>query len=255
VQGAAIATTTGRGIGVIFQLYLLFGKKHRIKLSVHQLVPNFRVMWQLIKLSLGGMAQNIIATSSWIGLVRIISSFGSDVVAGYTIAIRILIFTLLPAWGISNAASTLVGQNLGAGKPERAERAAWITGFVNMILLGLTSIIILWNPHFYIGLFIHDPVVISWGTDALRIISYGYVSYALGMVMVQSINGAGDTYVPMFINLICFWMIEVPLAYLLARVLGFQQEGVYLSIVIAESVMAILGVIWFRMGRWKLKKV
>lgn len=255
VQGAAIATTTGRGIGVLFQLYLLFGKKHRIKLSIHQFVPNFRVMLQLIKLSLGGMAQNIIATSSWIGLVRIISSFGSDVVAGYTIAIRILIFTLLPAWGISNAASTLVGQNLGAGKPERAERAAWITGVVNMILLGLTSIIILWNPHFYIGLFIHDPEVINWGADALRIISYGYVSYALGMVMVQSINGAGDTYVPMFINLICFWMIEVPLAYIMAKLLGFQQEGVYLSIVIAESVMAVLGVIWFRMGRWKLKKV
>jgi len=255
VQGAAIATTTGRGIGVLFQLYLLFSQKYRIKLSLADFIPYPKVMIQLIRLSLGGMAQNIIATSSWIGLVRIISTFGSDVVAGYTIAIRILIFTLLPAWGISNAASTLVGQNLGAGKPERAARSAWITGLVNMVLLGLTGFLILLNPHFYMSLFIHDPVVINYGADALRIISYGYISYALGMVMVQSINGAGDTYIPMFINLICFWMIEVPVAYFLAMVLDFKQEGVYYSIVIAESAMAILGVLWFRSGRWKLKKV
>ena len=176
-------------------------------------------------------------------------------VAGYTIAIRILIFTLLPACGISNAASTLVGQNLGAGKPERAERSVWITCIVNMILLGLTGIILLVNPHFYISIFIHDPVVINYGADALRIISYGYVSYAMGMIMVQSINGAGDTYVPMFINLICFWMIEVPLAYIMAKVLNFGQEGVYYSIVIAETATAVLGLTWFKMGKWKLKKV
>ena len=255
VQGAAIATTTGRGIGVLFQLYLLFSRKYRIKLSLAEFVPYPKVMLQLVRLSLGGMAQNIIATSSWIGLVRIISTFGSNAVAGYTIAIRILIFTLLPAWGISNAASTLVGQNLGAGKPERAARSAWITGFVNMGLLGLTGLLMLINPHFYLSIFIHDPVVINYGADALRIISYGYVSYALGMVMVQSINGAGDTYVPMFINLICFWIIEVPVAYFLSITLDFKQEGVCYSIVIAETAMAILGVIWFKSGRWKLKRV
>lgn len=255
VHGAAIATTTGRGIGVLFQLYLLFGRKHRIKLSLRDFVPYPKVMMQLIRLSLGGMAQNIIATSSWIGMVRIVSTFGSSVVAGYTIAIRILIFTLLPAWGISNASSTLVGQNLGAGKPERAERCAWITGLVNMILLGLTEVVVLLNTHFLLSLFIHDPIVINYGANALRIMSYGYVSYALGMVMVQSINGAGDTYVPMFINLICFWMIEVPLAYLLAVSLNIGLPGVCYSIVIAETVMAVLGVSWFKWGKWKLKKV
>jgi putative MATE family efflux protein len=255
VQGAAIATTTGRGIGVLFQVYLLFGKKHRIKFSIPDFVPNLKVMIQIIRLSLGGMAQNIIMTSSWIALVRIISTFGSDVVAGYTIAIRILIFTLLPAWGLSNAASTLVGQNLGAGKPERAARSAWITGVVNMILLGCISIIILINPPFFIRLFIRDPAVINYGAHALQIISYGYVSYAMGMVMVQSINGAGDTYVPMFINIICFWLIEIPVAYLLSKVFGFQQEGVYYSIVIAETAMTILGITWFKLGKWKVKKV
>jgi putative MATE family efflux protein len=255
VQGASIATTTGRGIGVLLQLYLLFSKKYRIKFSIQDFVPYPKVMLQLVRLSMGGMAQNIIATSSWIGLVRIISSFGSEVVAGYTIAIRILIFTLLPAWGLSNAASTLVGQSLGAGKPGRAERAARITCVVNMVLLGLTGILLLINPHFYISIFIHDPVVIDYGADALRIISYGYVSYAIGMVMVQSINGAGDTYVPMFINLVCFWMIEVPVAYIMAKVLNFNQEGVYYSILIAETAMAIMGVAWFKMGKWKLKKV
>lgn len=255
VHGAAIATTTGRGIGVLVQLYFLFSRKHRIKMSIRDFVPYPKVMMQLIRLSLGGMAQNIIATSSWIGMVRIVSTFGSNVVAGYTIAIRILIFTLLPAWGISNASSTLVGQNLGAGKPERAARSAWITGFVNMILLGLIGIIVLLNTHFFMGLFIHDPVVIGYGALALQIFSYGYISYALGMVMVQSINGAGDTYVPMFINLICFYMIEVPLAYLMSIHMGFGFQGVCYSVVIAETVMAILGVTWFKLGRWKLKKV
>jgi Na+-driven multidrug efflux pump len=239
----------------LFQVYLLFSKKYRIKFSIADFVPNLKVMLQVVRLSLGGMAQNIIMTSSWIGLVRIISTFGSDVVAGYTIAIRILIFTLLPAWGISNAASTLVGQNLGAGKPERAARSAWITSIVNAVLLGITGIIIMLNPHFYIGLFIHDPVVVNYGSDALRIISYGYVSYALGMVMVQSINGAGDTFVPMFINIIFFWLIEIPLAYMLAKIPNFNQEGVYYSIVVAETVMAILGIAWFRLGKWKVKKV
>ncbi|HEY4786989.1 MAG TPA: MATE family efflux transporter, partial [Bacteroidales bacterium] len=255
VQGAAIATTTGRGIGVLFQFYLLFSKKHRIKFSLKDFIPVPKVMIQLVRLSLGGMAQNIIVTSSWIGLVRIISTFGSNMVAGYTIALRILIFTLLPAWGLSNAASTLVGQNLGAGKPERAARSAWITARVNMFLLGITGIFMIISPRFYISLFIQDPAVVALGADALRIISYGYVSYALGMVMVQSINGAGDTYVPMVINIVCFWFIELPLAYLLAIVFRYNEQGVYYSIVVAESATALLGVIWFKMGRWKLQKV
>lgn len=255
VEGAAIATTTGRGIGVLFQFYLLFNNKHRVKLALTHLSPKLKVIKKLIFLSLGGIGQNIIATSSWVALVRIVSSFGSEVVAGYTIAIRILVFTILPAWGISNAASTLVGQSLGAGNPNRAERAAWVTAVVNMILLGIISVVILIDTHFYLGLFINDPVVIYHGAYALRIISYGYVFYALGMVMVQAINGAGDTYVPTIINLICFWMVEIPLAYLLANHTGLKEAGVYYSIIIAESTMAILGLLWFRHGSWKKKNV
>lgn len=255
LEGAAIATTTGRGIGVLYQFYLLFSQKYRIKLSLNCFVPNLRIVKKLIALSLGGIAQNIIATSSWVGLVRIVSSFGSEVVAGYTIAIRILVFTILPAWGLSNAASALVGQNLGAGKPDRAERSAWITAIVNMILLGIIGIIILLNTRFYLGLFIKDSVVINSGAQALRIMSYGYVSYALGMVMVQAINGAGDTYAPTVINIICFWMIEIPLAYVLANSLGCKESGVYYAIIIAEAIMAILGVIWFKYGSWKRKAV
>jgi putative MATE family efflux protein len=255
VQGAAMATTTGRGLGVLFQFYLLFGKKHRIKLSLRDFIPYPEVMLRLIRLSLGGITQNLISTSSWVGLVRIVSSFGSEVVAGYTIAIRILIFTLLPAWGLSNAASTLVGQNLGAGKPKRAERSAWGTAVINMILMGITGTLIAITPHFYVGIFIKDAMVIAYGADALRIISYGYVFYALGMVMVQAINGAGDTYIPTFINFICFWLIEIPLAYFFAKTMNFKQEGVYYAIITAESMMAILGAVWFMLGKWKQKKV
>ncbi len=255
VQGAAMATTTGRGLGVLFQFYLLFNKKHRIKISLSDFIPYPKVMLKIVRLSLGGIAQNLIATSSWVALVRIVSSFGSEVVAGYTIAIRILVFTLLPAWGLSNAASTLVGQNLGAGKPERAQRSVWVTALVNMILLGIICIIIIIAPHFYLGLFIHNSIVINYGADALRIISYGYVFYALGMVMVQAINGAGDTYIPTLINFICFWLIEIPLAYFLSKTMGFKQEGVYYAIITAESMMAILGAIWFMLGKWKQKKV
>jgi putative MATE family efflux protein len=255
VTGAAVATNLGRGTAVLFQFYLLFFGNKRIKLSAKHLVVNFKIMAKLLKLSLGSIGQNLIGTTSWIALVRIISIFGSEVVAGYTIAIRIIGFTLLPSWGISNAASTLVGQNLGAKKPDRAERAVWVTGWVNMILLGLIGLVLFIFPGTFIGAFINSENVIRSGVPGLRIISIGYIAYGLGMVLVNSFNGAGDTSTPLKINIFAFWIIEIPLAWLLAIKAGFNEEGVYIAIVIAESIMTLIAWLVFRRGKWKLKIV
>ncbi|MCD6658813.1 MAG: hypothetical protein LT105_01500, partial [Lentimicrobium sp.] len=227
----------------------------RIKLTLAHFIPDFGIIASLVKLSIGGILQNIIATASWIVMVRIVSVFGSAAVAGYTIAIRIVIFALLPSWGLSNAAATLVGQNLGAGRPERASRAAWITGFANMGLLGLVSLIFITFPGAFISLFITDAAVLEFGINCLRIVSAGFLFYAMGMVMVQSLNGAGDTYTPTLLNFICFWLIEIPLAWLLALKMGLDSNGVFYAIVIAESTLTLLGMYIFKRGKWKLKKV
>jgi len=255
VTGAAVATNTGRGIAVLFQLYLLFGGRHRIKLRVEHLKIKLRTIRELLRISAGGFMQNLIATSSWIGLFRILSVFGNEVLAGYTIAIRIVIFALLPSWGISNAAATLVGQNLGADKPERAEKAVWFTALVNVVLLGSIGIFFVLFPSAFMGLFTGESAVIHHGAEALRVISFGFLAYGLGMVMIQSFNGAGDTSTPTWINFFCFWLIEIPLAYSLALVMGFGEYGVFYAILSAETVMTILAVILFRRGKWKLKKV
>lgn len=255
VTGAALATTIGRGTAVLVQFYLLFYGNKRIKLSSKHFVVQFKIMMKLIKLSIGTIGQNLISTSSWIALVRIISIFGSEVVAGYTIAIRIIGFTLLPSWGISNAASTLVGQNLGAKKPERAERAVWVTGVANMILLSVIGLILVLFPETFIRVFIDNEIVIKHGVPALRIISFGFVSYGLGMVLVNSFNGAGDTTTPLKINVFAFWFIEIPLAWFLALKAGLNEEGVFYAIVIAESVMTLIAWIVFRRGKWKMKQV
>ncbi len=255
IAGAAIATTTGRGIAVLYQFYLLFFGRKRIQLSLKHFGISLRIILQLIKISLGSIGQNLIATSSWIALVRIISVFGSEVVAGYTIAIRIISFILLPSWGISNAASTLVGQNLGARKPERAERSVMITGYVNMILLGIVGIVLVSFPAPFIKLFISDPAVVKAGTDCLRIISIGFIGYGLGMVLSNSFNGAGDTTTPLVINFFAYWMIEIPLAYILAIRSGMNENGVFVAIVITETIMTLTALMVFRRGRWKLKEV
>ncbi len=253
IKGAAIATTIGRGIAVIYQFYLLIKGNGRIKIFKRAMKLNINVMLNLIKISMGGIGQSIIATSSWIGLVRIIAVFGSTALAGYTIAIRIIIFVILPSWGISNAAATLVGQNLGAKKPERAERAVWITGYINMALLGIVSIILILEPHFFIRLFIDNVDVINTGAKGLRIVSFGFIFYAMGMVMIQSFNGAGDTKTPTKINLICFWIIEIPLAYFLSKINGVDEYGVYIALIIAESILTIIAVWLFKKGKWKTK--
>jgi putative MATE family efflux protein len=255
VQGAAIATTTGRGLAVILQLWYLFSGKKRVSLSLQHLRFDYRIAGRLIKLSLGGIGQHIIATSSWILLIRIISVFGSIVVAGYTIAIRVMVFALLPAWGLSNAASTLVGQNLGAGQPERAEKSVWVTGWGNTLFMGVAGVILVIWSEFFIGLFIRDPEVIKAGGVCLRFISIGFFAYGLGMVLVNALNGAGDTYTPTIINIFCYWILEIPLAWYFAIHSGMKETGVYISILVAETVMTLSALYVFRSGKWKLKKV
>ncbi|HLN19558.1 MAG TPA: MATE family efflux transporter [Bacteroidales bacterium] len=255
VSGAAMATFLGRGIAVLIQFYLLFRGKKRVQIFMKHIAFDLRIMLRLIRLSIGSIGQNLIGTLSWIGLVRIISIFGSEVVAGYTIAIRIIGFALLPSWGLSNAASTLVGQNLGAKKPERAEYSVWITGWTNMIFLGVIGLILFLFPSNFISFFIDGSEALSSGIEGLKIISLGFVAYGLGMVLVNSFNGAGDTMTPLKINIFAYWMVEIPLAWFLALKLGMKQEGVYISILVAETLMTITAWLVFRRGRWKLKMV
>jgi Na+-driven multidrug efflux pump len=196
-----------------------------------------------------------VGTASYIGLVRIVSTFGSAALAGYTIAIRLVIFCLLPSWGLSNAAATMVGQSLGAGKPDRAERAVWIAGGYNMLVLGAVGVLFIIFANQIVGLFTHDPTAAPTGALALRTMSYGFLFYALGMVLTQSFNGAGDTWTPTWINLACFWLWEIPLAYFLARVAGFGPFGVFLAITVGYSTLALVSAVLFRRGRWKLRQV
>jgi putative MATE family efflux protein len=256
LAGAAIATSIGRGLGVIYQFYILFRGNYRIKLFAESIRVKIGVMLELLQISGGGIFQNLIATSSWIILVRIIAiSGGTEALAGYTIAIRIVLFSLLPAGGISNAAATLVGQNLGALHPERAEKSIRISAWVNMLFMGILSLMLILFPSFFIELFINDPLVIQDGALALRTISYGFVFYALGMVIVQGFNGSGDTFTPMLINIVSFWFIEIPLAWFLAVHLHMGLEGASIAIVCAESLMTIIAFLLFRRGKWKLRQV
>lgn len=255
IMGAAVATSIGRGLAVLYQFYLLFRGNHRIQLHWESLKIRLSVMMQLIKISGGGILQNLVATSSWIFLVRIIAVSGASALAGYTIAIRIVIFLLLPAWGLSNAAATLVGQNLGAKKPDRAEKAVWATGIVNMFFMGSLGLLLFLFPSYWIGLFIEDPVVVENGILALRIISSGFLFYALGMVMMQGFNGSGDTTTPTIINLFSFWLFEIPLAWFMAIALNMGLKGASFAIVIAESFLALIAFLLFRRGKWKLREV
>jgi Na+-driven multidrug efflux pump len=251
VAGEALATNIGRGAGVLLQLWALTRGDGRISLSARHLVLRWDIIARLLRISATGMMQYFIATASWVGMVRIIAMFGSPALAGYTIAIRVVVFTILPSWGLSNAAATLVGQNLGAGEPDRAERSVWLSGFYNMLFLGLVSIAFIFMPEPIIRIFTDDPDVVRVGTGCLRIIAYGYMAYAYGMVVVQAFNGAGDTLTPTLINLGCFWMLQIPLAYSLAVNFEFEYSGVFSAILIAETVMAFAAIWLFRRGKWK----
>ncbi|MCP4312353.1 MAG: MATE family efflux transporter [Bacteroidetes bacterium] len=258
VKGAAVATNIGRGMAVVYQLYLLGKGNHRVKVRARQVVIRLSEVVRLVRLSLGAIGQYIIATSSWIFLVWVVTSLGEEVVAGYTIAIRILLFVLLPSWGMANAAATLVGQNLGADRPDRAERAAWVVGIANMVFLGLASVFFIAFTESFIGFFVgvaDEPVVFQNGVTCLRIVSFGFLIYAMGQVMVNSINGAGDTATPVWINFIAFWLMEIPLAYLFVKVFGLQINGVCYAILIGEAALTFIAIAIFRRGKWKLKQV
>lgn len=255
VTGAAIATTTGRSIGVIYQLWRLMSGSGRVTIHRRQIRVNLDALLRLLRVSLSGMVQFLIATASWMGMVRIMAVFGSAALAGYTVAIKIIIFAILPSWGMSNAAATLVGQNLGAQKPERAERSVWLTGFYNMLFLACVAVVFIAFAEGLVGLFTSDAAVAAVATTCLRYVSYGYVFYAWGMVVVQAFNGAGDTFTPTIINLFCYWLWQIPLAYLLSTTAGLGPRGIFLAITIAESTLAVVGIIMFRRGRWKKQKI
>jgi Na+-driven multidrug efflux pump len=212
-------------------------------------------MLRLLRVSLGGMFQFLVATASWLGLVRIVAVFGSAALAGYGVALRIIVFAILPSWGLSNAAATLVGQNLGAGKPERAEKSVWMAGLGNMIFLLVVTVVFLVFAEQLICVFTQDASVVPYGVDCLRVISYGYIFYAYGMVMVQAFNGAGDTFTPTVINLGCYWLFQIPLAYFLAMKTSLEARGVFMAITIAESLLAVIGILVFRQGRWKTRTI
>ncbi len=255
IVGAAVATNIGRGTGALYAFSRLVRKGGRFEIQRRHFRIEPAIMSRLVRLSATGTFQVFIGMASWIGLVRTISSFGTDALAGYVVGIRVIIFALLPSFGMSNAAATMVGQALGAGKPERAERAVWKAGFYNLIFLGSVGLIFVVFARQIIGLFTHDPAVVPYGVDCLRIVACGFVFYAYGMVLTQSFNGAGDTWTPTILNLFVFWLWELPLAYILAVVLGFGPRGVFLAITIAFSTLAIVSALFFRRGKWKMKVV
>jgi putative MATE family efflux protein len=255
VTGAAVATITGRSIGVVYQFYRLLRGTERIRILRRQIRINLHVLLRLARVSVTGILQFAIAHTSWIGLVRIVSMFGAAALAGYTIAIRIVIFAILPAWGLSNAAATLVGQSLGAKQPERAEQSVWRTGIYNMLFLGSVGVLFILFAEPLIRLFSHDPAVVPLGAACLRIVSYGNIGYAYGMVMLQAFNGAGDTVTPTFVYLFGFWLLEIPLAYWLAIPAHLRSNGVFIAIVIAETAIAGASAILFKRGRWKRQQI
>ena len=255
IVGAAIATSIGRGTGAIFALIKLCRSGGRIEIQRHHLRIEPSVIGRLIRLSATGTFQVFIGMASWIGLVRIISSFGSNAVAGYTFGIRVILFALLPSWGMANAAATMVGQALGAKNPERAERAVWKAGFYNMIFLGVVGLLFIFFAPQIIWFYTDDPNVAHYGVDCLRIVAYGFLFYAYGMVLGQSFNGAGDTWTPTIINLFVFWVWEIPLAYVLSVKVGMGPRGVFVAMMVAFSTLAVVSAAVFRLGRWKKKAV
>src|SRR6266536_826119 len=251
VTGAALATFTGRSIGVGYQFYRLLRGSERIRILRQHMRINLSVLLRLVRVSLTGILQFAIAHTSWIGLVRIVSVFGSAALAGYSMAIRIIIFLILPSWGLSNAAATLVGQNLGAKQPERAEASVWRTGFYNMLFLGAVGLLFVFFAEPVVRLFTRDPLVVPLAASCLRILSYGNVAYAYAMVMLQAFNGAGDTMTPTVVNFLCLWLLEITLVSYMAISGRMHSNGVFFSIVVAQASIAAVSIILFKRGRWK----
>ncbi len=251
LTGAAIATTTGRGIGVLYQLYNLQKGNGIIQIKWNHFKPIWSVILSILNIASTGALQFIIASASWIFMAKIISGYGSDAIAGYTIAIRLIIFFLMPAWGLSNAAATLVGQNLGAKQIERAEASVWKTAKYNAVFMGIVSVLFITAAPFFVGLMSKEPMVITTGTSALRIISFGYLFYGVGMVMMNAFNGAGDSRTPTLINFFWFWVFQIPVAYYLSGAANWGTNGVFWAIVTTETAVAITGIVLFKRGRWK----
>jgi Na+-driven multidrug efflux pump len=255
VTGAAVATTTGRSAAVLYQVYHLTKGSSLIKIRWQNMKVKIDLIWSMIKVSAGGIGQMLIASGSWIFLMRLMSDFGTGPQSGYVIAIRIIVFAILPGWGMANAAATLVGQNLGAGHADRAEKSVWRAGLMNMIFLAIITVLFFSMADFLLGFFTDDMEVLRNGIQCLQIVSLGYVFYAYGMVINQSFNGAGDTRTPTIISFVGFWLFQIPLAYILVKVFETGPIGVYAAIAIAESLMAIVGIYIFRKGNWKTIKV
>ena len=251
VTGAAVATTIGRGTGVLYQLWYLFDGRGRLEFHFRHLRVIPSLISRVLIISIGGVGQFLVATSSWIIIMRIVALYGSSAIAAYTIALRMLEFVWLPAWGLGNAAATLVGQNLGARQALRAERSAWLAARYNTIFMSVAGVFIIALAPWIVGLFTDVPEVMSYGTSCLRILGIGFPMYAIGMIITQALNGAGDTVTPTVINLICFWMLQIPLSYWLATTVELGPNGVFLAMVISESLLTVLSVIIFRRGSWK----
>jgi putative MATE family efflux protein len=255
VTGAAVATNIGRGTAVLVQLFTLTQLKSRVRVAPRHWRLDLPMMSSMLRLSGSGTLQILIGTASYVALVRILSVFGSAALAGYTIGIRLIVFALLPSFGISNAAATMVGQNLGAGHPDRAEKAVWTAAFYNMLFLGGVGVVFLVLAHPIVGLFTTDPTVAAYAVSCLRVVSLGFLFYAYGMVLTQSFNGAGDTWTPTWINLFVFWMLELPLAWVLSHAGGLEATGVFVALAVAYSMLAVVSAVLFKKGKWKTARV
>ncbi len=255
VAGAGVATTVSRGIGAAYSLSHLFRGNGRVKVLARHLVLHSEVMWRVISLSASSTLQIFVATASWVGLVRVVSTFGSDAVAGYTVGMRMILFALFPAFGLSNAAATMVGQSLGAGKPDRAEQSVWLAGLYNVVFLGSMGLLYLVFAPNITGWFSTDPAVHGYATACLRTVACGFLFYAYGMVVTQSFNGAGDTWTPTLINFFVFWVFEIPAAWALSHVVGMGPQGVFIAVTLAFSALAVVSAVLFRQGHWKTKRV
>jgi putative MATE family efflux protein len=255
VTGAAVATNIGRGIGVAYQLYFLFSARGRIQVGLKDLGIRLPIIWELLKVSMGGIAQFLIATASWVILVRIVATFGTNAIAGYTVAVRIIMFSFLPAWGLSNTAATLVGQNLGAKEIGRATRTVLQVGKYNFVYMALVSLCFYFFPVALLSIFTEDPEIIDAGQAFLRTLSYGFSAWSIGLVAIQAYNGAGDTMTPTWINFGCFWLVETPLAYAFAIPLGLGAIGVAWGAMVASLLFGLVGMIWFYKGNWKTVRV